>query len=100
MQTAVITPNAVPQEVPLSLLIESPTNPRQHFNDDHLNELAETIPDKGTYQAILVRPLEDPLQIYFGARRFRGSLLPGKETIPAIVRRMTNAEVIEAQLTQ
>ena len=43
MQTAVMTPNAVPQEVPLSLLMESSTNPRQHFEDNDLNELAETI---------------------------------------------------------
>jgi len=100
MQTAVFTPNAVPQEVPLSLLVESPTNPRQHFDEDDLKEIAETIRDKGIYQAILVRPLDDRLQIVFGARRYRGSLLAGKETIPAIVRHMSDAEVIEAQLIE
>ena len=86
MQTAVITPNAVPQEVPLSLLMESATNPRQHFEEDDLNELAETIRKSGVYQAILARPKDDRLEIVFGARRYRASQLAGKETIPALVR--------------
>ncbi|HWH58015.1 MAG TPA: ParB/RepB/Spo0J family partition protein [Terriglobales bacterium] len=100
MQTVAITPNAVPQEVPLSLLIESATNPRQHFEEDDLNELAETIRKSGVYQAILARPKDDRLEIVFGARRFRASQLAGKETIPALVREMSDAEVLEAQLVE
>ncbi|HWH60656.1 MAG TPA: ParB/RepB/Spo0J family partition protein [Terriglobales bacterium] len=100
MQTAAITPNVVPQEVPLSLLIESTTNPRQHFEEDDLNELAETIRKSGVYQAILARTKDDRLEIVFGARRFRASQLAGKETIPALVREMSDAEVLEAQLVE
>jgi ParB family transcriptional regulator, chromosome partitioning protein len=100
MQTIAITPNAVPQEVPLSLLVESATNPRQHFEEDDLNELAETIRKSGVYQAILARPKEDRLEIVFGARRYRASQLAGKETIPALVREMSDVEVLEAQLVE
>jgi ParB family transcriptional regulator, chromosome partitioning protein len=100
MQTVAITPNAVPQEVPLSLLMESATNPRQHFEEDDLNELAETIRKSGVFQAILARPREDRLEIVFGARRFRASQLAGRETIPALVREMSDAEVLEAQLVE
>ena len=100
MQTVAITPNAVPQEVPLSLLMESATNPRQHFEEDDLNELAETIRKSGVYQAILARPKDDRLEIVFGARRFRASQLAGRETIPALVREMSDAEVLEAQLVE
>jgi ParB family transcriptional regulator, chromosome partitioning protein len=100
MQNAVITPNAVPQEVPLSLLMESSTNPRQHFEEDDLNELAETIRKSGVFQAILARPKEERLEIVFGARRYRASLLAGKETIPALIREMSDAEVLEAQLVE
>jgi ParB family chromosome partitioning protein len=100
MQTVAIMPNAVPQEVPLSLLMESATNPRQHFEEDDLNELAETIRKSGVYQAILARPKEDRLEIVFGARRYRASQLAGRETIPALVREMSDAEVLEAQLVE
>jgi ParB family chromosome partitioning protein len=100
MQTVAITPNAVPQEVPLSLLMESATNPRQHFEEDDLNELAETIRKSGVYQAILARPKDDRLEIVFGARRYRASQLAGRETIPALVREMSDAEVLEAQLVE
>ena len=100
MHTSVIAPSTVPQEVPLSLLVESPTNPRQHFDESDLKELADTVRKSGIYQAILARPKEDRLQIVFGARRYRASLLAGKETIPALVREMTDAEVLEAQLVE
>ena len=100
MQTVAITPNAVPQEVPLSLLMESTTNPRQHFEEDDLNELAKTIRKSGVFQAILARPKDDRLEIVFGARRYRASQLAGRETIPALVREMSDAEVLEAQLVE
>ena len=100
MQTASFTPGAAPQEIPLSLLTESATNPRQHFEEDDLNELAETIRKSGVYQAILARPKDERLEIVFGARRYRASLLAGKETIPALVREMNDAEVLEAQLVE
>ncbi len=100
MQTVAIAPNALPQEVMLSLLVESSTNPRQHFEEDDLNELAETIRTSGVYQAILARPKDERLEIVFGARRYRASVLAGKETIPALIREMTDAEVLEAQLVE
>jgi len=65
-----------------------------------LNELAETIRRSGVYQAILARPKDDRLEIVFGARRFRASQLAGKETIPVLVREMSDAEVLEAQLVE
>lgn len=99
MHNLVITSNTAPQEIPLFLFVESTTNPRQHF-EDSLHELAETIRKSGVLQAILARPKDEYLQIVFGARRFRASLLAGKETIPALVREMSDAEVLEAQLVE
>jgi ParB family chromosome partitioning protein len=100
MQTQAIAPSTVPQEVPLSALIPSTTNPRQHFDEDSLKELSETIRKSGVYQAILARPKENTLEIVFGERRYRASLLAGKETIPALIREMSDAEVLEAQLVE
>lgn len=100
MQTQAITSSTVPQDIPLSLLTPSSTNPRQHFNEDDLKELAETIRKSGVYQAILARPKDQGLEIVFGERRYRASLLAGKETIPALVREMSDADVLEAQLVE
>ncbi|MBB5063666.1 ParB/RepB/Spo0J family partition protein [Granulicella mallensis] len=65
-----------------------------------MKELADTVRKSGIYQAILARPKEEHLQIVFGARRYCASLLAGKETIPALIREMTDAEVLEAQLVE
>jgi len=100
METIAITSATVPQDIPLSLLMESATNPRQHFEESTLNELAETIRKTGVFQAILARPKDERLEIVFGARRFRASLLAGKDTIPALVREMSDTEVLEAQLVE
>lgn len=100
MQTQAILPSTVPQEIPLSVLVPSSTNPRQHFDEDDLKELSETIRKSGVYQAILARPKDNTLEIVFGERRYRASVLAGKETIPALIREMTDVEVLEAQLVE
>jgi ParB family chromosome partitioning protein len=87
-------------EIPLAMLVESPTNPRQHFDEKGLCEMAETIRKVGVYQAILVRPKDEKLEIVFGARRYRASALAERDTIPGIIRDMTDAEVLEAQLIE
>jgi ParB family chromosome partitioning protein len=100
METVAITTNNPTPEVPLAMLVESSTNPRQHFDEKSMSELAETIAKSGVYQAILARPKDNRLEIVFGARRYRASLLAGKETIPTVIREMSDAEVLEAQLVE
>ena len=99
METAINQANSS-HDIPLAMLVESPTNPRQHFDEKGLSEMAETIRKVGVYQAILVRPKAEKLEIVFGARRYRASALAEKDTIPGIIREMTDAEVLEAQLVE
>ena len=99
METAINQANSS-HDIPLAMLVESPTNPRQHFDETGLSEMAETIRKVGVYQAILVRPKAEKLEIVFGARRYRASALAEKDTIPGIIREMTDAEVLEAQLVE
>lgn len=92
--------------IPLSLIRESATNPRKYFDQAKLEELAESIRTSGVGQPILVRPHPDQennpecVELVAGARRFRASQLAGRETIPAIVRDMTDQEVLEFQLVE
>lgn len=83
------------QELPLSELRVNPYQPRKTFNEESLNELAESIKEHGVFQPIIVKKSIKGYEIVVGERRFRASKLAGKETIPAIVRNFTDEEMME-----
>jgi ParB/RepB/Spo0J family partition protein len=94
----------------LELIVTSPTNPRKTFNEDKLNELARSIKASGVHQPILLRPLPGSrvpetgkkvqYEIVAGERRFRASKIAGLAQIPAMVRSLTDAQVLEIQLIE
>jgi ParB/RepB/Spo0J family partition protein len=92
--------------IPLACVIPSKTNPRKHFNDVGLEELASSIKQHGVAQPILVRPLPttedmiDCVEIVAGERRYRASKLAGLESIPAIVRELTDVQALEIQVIE
>jgi ParB family chromosome partitioning protein len=89
------------RDLPIDWLIESTTNPRQTFEEDAMQELADSIREHGVLQPLLVRPrAERRFEIVFGARRYRGAAMAEKETIPVCIREMTDAQVLEAQLVE
>jgi len=92
------------QDIPLREIRESKTNPRGHFDQAKLAELAENIRQHGVLQPILVRPLPegaaDSYELVAGARRYRASKLVGRESIPATVRELTDAQCLELQLIE
>lgn len=84
--------------IPIGALVESKTNPRRTFDKDRLAELAESIKAQGVVQPIVVRPDgEGAFEIVAGARRYRASKAAGCETVPAIVRELTDEAVLEIQ---
>ena len=69
------------------------TQPRQTFDEESLNELADSIRENGILQPILVRPVsETAYKIVAGERRFRAARKAGLKTIPCIVRNLTDKE--------
>src|SRR3989442_14142797 len=92
------------QDIPLEKIRESSSNPRRVFDEAQLHELATNIRSHGVLQAILVRPSSDgaagTYELVAGARRFRASKLAGKNTIPATVRNLTDAEAQELRLIE
>jgi ParB family transcriptional regulator, chromosome partitioning protein len=90
------------QEIPLSKISESKTNPRRQFDETKLAELADNIRQYGVLQAILVRPIDaaDSFEVVAGTRRYRASKLAGRETIPATVRELTDTQCLELQLIE
>lgn len=75
------------QTIPLAAITPNPQNPRKHFDQAALKDLAESIKSHGVRQPVLVRPGTKAGQFLLvcGERRLRASKLAGKENIPAIV---------------
>ena len=83
------------KELPLEELRVNPYQPRKTFNEESLNELAQSIKDHGVIQPIIVKKSIRGYEIIAGERRFRASKLAGKTTIPAIIRDFTDQEMME-----
>jgi len=100
------TPPAVSsiQDIRLGKIRESRTNPRRIFDESKLAELAENIRQHGVLQPVLVRPLPDgeagTYELVAGARRFRASKIAKRDSIPATVRELTDAEALELQVIE
>jgi ParB family chromosome partitioning protein len=88
----------------LQELRESPTNPRQHFEENALKDLAESIKTQGVLSPILVRPLPEGspehFEIVTGARRFRAAQLAGLDSVPVRIVGLSDSEVLEIQVIE
>lgn len=88
--------------VALANIQPSNYNPRKHFDETSLAELAESIRQQGVLQPIGVRPLADTdrFEIVFGERRYRASLTAGLEEMPAIVLNVSDETAEEMAVTE
>ncbi|MDT3425229.1 ParB family chromosome partitioning protein [Paenibacillus forsythiae] len=87
-------------EIPLSQLRANPYQPRKDFNEESIQELAESIRQHGVIQPIIVRSVLKGYEIIAGERRFRASQYCGKATIPAVVRSFSDQQVMEIALIE
>ena len=74
--------------------------PRIHFNENAINELAESIKLHGVIQPIVVRKISDKYEIIAGERRYKASIIAGKTTIPAIVTTLDDRNSAEVALIE
>lgn len=78
----------------------NPDQPRRHFSDEKLAELASSIKKHGIIQPIVVRPFDGDYQIVAGERRWRAAQKAQLHDIPAIVRNFDDAETLEIALLE
>ena len=89
------------RNIPITVLVESPTNPRKRFDEKTLSELAASFKTQGVLEPLLVRPLEaSKFEVIIGARRLKAARLAELERVPVRVKQMTDAEAIEAQVVE
>ena len=90
-------------EIEVRLIERNPSQPRKHFDDLSLHELANSIRTKGVLQPILLRPhpkKDNKFQIVAGERRWRAAKLAGLSTIPATVKEFDELELLEAGIIE
>ena len=87
-------------QIPLSEIRPNPYQPRKNFDKEALDELATSIRNYGVFQPIIVKKSIKGYDLVAGERRLRASKLAGLETIPAIVKDFSDAEMREIALLE
>jgi len=88
-------------EIPIEQIETNPFQPRSHFDEQALNELAESIRMQGIIQPITVRKLsEKQYQLISGERRYQASKIAGLTAIPAYVRTADDQQMLEMALIE
>lgn len=82
------------------LIHANPDQPRRHFDDEALEELASSLREHGIIQPIVVTPIKDGYEIVAGERRWRAAGLAKLEKIPAIIRTLSEQHKLELALIE
>jgi ParB family chromosome partitioning protein len=88
------------QTIPVASITPHPGQPRRHFDDAALAELAESIAARGLIQPLVVRPHGSGFQIVAGERRWRAAQRARLHEVPVIVRDFDEAETLEVALVE
>ena len=88
------------REIETARIRPNPSQPRIQFDEDSLEELADSIRERGVLQPILLRPEGADFQIIAGERRWRAAQRASLHTIPAIVREIDESTVAELALIE
>lgn len=88
--------------VAISAIRPNSFNPRKHFDETSLNELADSIRQQGMLQPVTVRPAADGngYELVFGERRYRAATIVGMQEIPAIISDLSDEEAEEIAITE
>src|SRR5215471_5045130 len=98
--TGTVEVGASLQEIPISTIRANPQQPRQHFDEETLAALAESIREVGVLQPVLVREHGDGFELIAGERRWRAARRVGLQTIPAIVRSADDAGMLQQSIVE
>jgi len=102
IEGARVTESGGIKKLPVEFIIGNRANPRRTFNEDQLEELTNSIREKGVMQPLLVRPSEDPniFEIIAGERRWRAAQKAGLHEVPVIVREVDDKEALELAIIE
>ncbi len=78
----------------------NPLQPRKRFNEESLEELAESLKEHGVVQPIIVRPSGTGYELLVGERRWRAAQKAGLKAIPAVIREAEPSECLQVALVE
>lgn len=93
-------PNGPETMVKITKVEPNREQPRKHFDEDALQELADSIKQFGLLQPILVQDRKDYYEIIAGERRWRAAKLAGLKEIPVIIKNYSEQEIVEIALIE
>lgn len=88
------------RSIAISAIRPNPEQPRQHFDNEALDELADSMKRRGVIQPIVVRPHGKNFQIVAGERRWRAAQRARLHHVPAIVRQLSDEETLEIAIVE
>ena len=94
------TPKEEIVELNLDELRSNPYQPRKIFDEEKLKELSESIKKHGVFQPIIAKKSIKGYEIIAGERRVKASIMAGLKTIPAVIRNLTDEEMMEIALLE
>jgi ParB family transcriptional regulator, chromosome partitioning protein len=98
--TGISEPVAGLAELSISSIRPNPQQPREHFDEEALAALAESIREVGVLQPVLVREADDGYELIAGERRWRAARRVGLQTVPAIVRVADDAAMLQQAIVE
>jgi ParB family chromosome partitioning protein len=102
VEGARVTESGGVKKLPVEFIIANRANPRRSFDPAQLEELTNSIREKGVMQPLLVRPSEDPniFELIAGERRWRAAQKAGLHDVPVIVRDVGDKEALELAIIE
>lgn len=90
------------KRLPVDFIIANRANPRRTFDPELLEDLANSIKEKGVMSPLLVRPTDDPdvYELIAGERRWRASQKAGLHEVPVIIREVDDREALELAIIE
>jgi len=99
-QPAPAAAEPAPETVPIGLIDPNPLQPRRYFQNERLEELAQSIRENGIIQPLVVRKAGDRYQLVAGERRWRAAKLANVERVPVVVREIADDRLLEVTLIE
>lgn len=87
-------------EVYIDDIIPNRFQPREKFNDESINELANSIKRYGVIQPLVLRKIGDKFEIIAGERRYKASSIAGLEKVPAVIKNLNDSDSAEVALIE
>ena len=87
-------------EADINEILPNRFQPRIQFDEEEILELSDSIKEHGVIQPIVVRTIGDKYEIIAGERRYKASVLAGKETVPVIIKNLNDKESAEIALIE